>query len=73
MNLPELPECAKHVWDWYQELDSKRTWGMSSANPISFLEIDSWSKLTKNNLLQWELDAINSIDTAYRNSTTTEP
>lgn len=63
--LPELPECAAHVWGWYQDLTGKRTIGMA-MNPITWPDVDSWCNRRKLDPKQWELDAIFGIDEAFR-------
>lgn len=70
--LPDLPECATHVWRWFMQLSGQRTCGMA-LNPITWPEIDAWANRTGNNPCQWELDAITGIDEAYRISVAPEP
>lgn len=62
--LPELPECAAHVWSWFAELTGRRTCGMM-MNPITWTEIDAWARLKGIRPKQWELDALTGIDAAY--------
>jgi hypothetical protein len=65
VGLPELPECAAHVWIWFFQLSNRRTMGMA-MNPITWPDIDAWSRLTGIKPRQWELDALTGIDDAYR-------
>jgi len=64
MDLPRLPECAAHVWQWFQQLSGKRQCGMS-VNPISE-EATGWFFHTRRiSPQQWELEALESIDSAF--------
>lgn len=63
-DLPELPECAEHVWGWFQQLSGRRTAGMS-VNPITWGDIWAWSQMTGIKPQQWELDALMVIDGAF--------
>jgi len=42
----KVPDLLFHLWAWFCELDSKRTAGFASLNPISFSELKAWSDLT---------------------------
>lgn len=66
-NLPELPLCAAHLWEWFNALSGQRTVGMT-VNPITWGDIGEWSRLTGNRPRQWELDAIIGMDNAFRAS-----
>jgi len=65
--LPELPESAAYILQWFYDLSSTRTVGMA-LNPISFTEIDAWSRLTGNKPSIWEVSAIKQLDTAFLQS-----
>ena len=68
-NLPILPECAETVWGYFFELSGKRTIGMS-MNPITWGDIDAWSRCRGIRLMQWEIDCITAIDEAFRDEMT---
>lgn len=38
--------CAVHVWDWWWELNARRSPGFESLAPISYSEISCWILLT---------------------------
>ena len=65
-DLPELPECASHVWRWWQQLSATRQCGMS-INPISEPSIGWYFRTRRIQPLAWELDAIAIIETAFLN------
>lgn len=58
-----LPACLQILWDTFLSLNRKRTHGMG-ANPISSLEIESWCRLHRIDLLPWEVETIEAIDDA---------
>jgi len=61
----EIPDVASHIWEWFWRLSSCRSSGMNSPNPISFLEIDSFSRITGNIIRPEEVEAICTMDSAY--------
>lgn len=70
-NLPQLPECADHVWSWWVSLSNKRQCGMS-VNPIAEEAIGWFFYTRKITPKQWELDALDTIETEYISSVHTE-
>lgn len=67
LDQPEFPESAKHVWDWFLELNAGRTASMAGLNTISYSEIKAWADLLKENLAVWEVNAIKALDRAFLN------
>lgn len=51
-----------YLWGWFLELSMARSIGMDGPNPISFPDIDAWSRLRGVRLNQWELSAIRHLD-----------
>lgn len=62
---PEIPEVASYLWDWFWRLSSCRSYGMSSSNPISFLEIAAFSSVTRNIVRPEDAEVISAMDSAY--------
>ncbi len=58
---PRLPELCQRLWEWFGELAATRQNGFA-ANPISFMEIDAWSRLTRTRPALWEIKAIRALD-----------
>jgi hypothetical protein len=54
---PDFPEEFRYIWDWYLE--------MRSGDPLTFTEIKSWSELTHQTLLAWEVDLVRTLDRLY--------
>lgn len=63
--LPDFPDVARHVWDHFLSIHRGRSYGINGPNPISFQDIESWSRLTGWKLSPWEVDAVKRLDVAY--------
>lgn len=61
---PEIPWAGRRVWGLFVELNATRTPGMST-NPISYLEIESWSRMRREPVRPFELDMLRTLDAAY--------
>ena len=62
---PPLPfVVATHMLDWLDELGWSGSTGMGPA-PLSFQEIEAWSRLTKTPLEPWEALALRTASAAY--------
>lgn len=65
--VPELerstcpPLALIHLWKWYE---NELAWN----SPISFQEIQAWSKLTKREITAHETEVLFTLDKLYRNS-----
>lgn len=62
---PELPFEAVHIWNHFVRLSGARTGNGFGANPISFSEMDAYSRLCGWAFDPWEIDAIRLLDDAY--------
>ncbi|WP_425468453.1 phage tail assembly chaperone [Phyllobacterium endophyticum] len=61
--VPEAPEYTDYIWDWFVQLHNSRETGFS-ANPISFLEVEAFCRLTGALIDPWELSVIRRMDQA---------
>jgi hypothetical protein len=61
-----LPDEAAHIWDWYVQLANQRGSNGLAPEPLRWLDIWAWSKLTGIATLPWEIDAVIKIDAIYR-------
>lgn len=59
---PELPLELRYLWDWFVALN-----GGKSSEGISWVDVEAWSRLTKNEPEPHEVGAILAIDHAWRN------
>jgi hypothetical protein len=62
-----MPENYAHCWAWFGELSRTRSSNGFGQNPISYAEIDAWSRLTNIELTPLEVSAIMQLDSAYLN------
>lgn len=61
---PCPPELA-YLLAWWAELTAARQGGFSGANPISYSEIEAWSRLSCVALSHWEVALLRRIDVAF--------
>jgi len=50
------------VWAWFRELDRARHSNGYGLNPLTYSDIDAWSRLRRISLLAWHLDALILMD-----------
>jgi len=65
-SLP-MPENYAYCLAWFDELSRTRSSNGFGQNPISYAEIDAWSRLTNIELTPLEVSAIMRLDSAYLN------
>lgn len=61
---PEVPWAGRRVWSIFLELSASRTSSGFGLNPISNVEIESFSRLRREPIRSWEIDMIRTLDTA---------
>ncbi|WP_435052260.1 phage tail assembly chaperone [Geoanaerobacter pelophilus] len=61
---PPMPAEVEHIWTWFQELSATRGGGFGPA-PITYQEIEAWSRLTGNRPTPWEVTQIKMLDAEY--------
>jgi len=54
---PDFPEELRYIWEWFLEV--------KGGEPLNFTEMKSWSDLTQQTLLAWEVDLIKTLDRLY--------
>lgn len=62
---PTLPPGAVHLWNSFVQLSNARGGNGFGPNPISFAELDAYSRLTAQAFDPWEIEAIRALDDAY--------
>lgn len=60
--LKELPDSCSHLWKIFIDLHNARSSNGFGVSPISYLEIQSYSKLYQIKFEDWELDLIRMFD-----------
>lgn len=68
----DIPEAASHVWEWFWKLSAQRSSGFGGAEPISWLEMDAWARLTNTLVTPEEFDMLSALDLAYRSACSEE-
>lgn len=59
---PEFPVALDYLWGWHLELARTRTAGMNGIDPLTYLTIDAWARLTDRAPLPDEVDALLQLD-----------
>lgn len=63
---PEFPDALSYLHRWFGELSSVRGCAMSGIAPITYADIDAWSRLTRQTPEPHEVQAIIELDAAFR-------
>lgn len=63
----DCPDLFVHVWQWFHQLSNTRSSNGFGQNPITYVEIAAWSKLTQNYPDVIEIAAIKALDASYLN------
>lgn len=70
---PEVPYAGLRVWSIFLELNATRGAGGFGPAPISYAEIEAWSRLRREPVRPFELDIIRALDAAYMKAAATGP
>ncbi len=62
---PEIPWAGKRIWSIFLDLNATRGSNGWGPNPISYSEIEAWSRLHREPVRQHELDILRAMDAAY--------
>lgn len=68
-----MPEGFEYLWEWFRELDAARGSSGFGANPIAFVEIDAWARLTMRSPTPWDVRVLKQLDIAYLNAQARKP
>lgn len=63
--VPPFPEPIRRLWDKFLSLHDGRTYGINGVNPISYVDMDAWMRVTGNSLDEWEVKAVMRLDKAW--------
>ncbi len=58
-----IPPVVEHVWEWFWQLDQSRGRGMA-LEPLSFSDIEAWTRLYGETVRPWEARCITAMDGA---------
>jgi hypothetical protein len=65
LRVPPFPEPIRALWNKFLSLHEGRTYGINGGNPLSYIDMDAWMRVTGNRLDQWEVEAVMRIDKAW--------
>jgi hypothetical protein len=69
---PEVPEEGESLWTAFWGLNRRRPQGMNAPQPLTYSEIDAWSRLTGEILLREEIAILTYMDDAYLDALSSE-
>jgi hypothetical protein len=62
------PEDGAHLWGWFWHLSGHRHQGMNGPQPLTYPDVDIWSRMTGTEVLREEIAILMRMDTAYLNA-----
>ena len=68
LNIPSMPEEFTFAWGSFFDLQATRGSNGFSPNPLTYLEIEAYIRLSGRVLLPYEIRAIKVIDSAFLNA-----
>lgn len=68
LDLPAIPFELIHIWDYFLQLNAKRTLGGGGANPISDEQIMAWERRQGIRLTPFEGECIDELDQVFMSS-----
>ncbi|MBN7804911.1 hypothetical protein JZX86_05970 [Agrobacterium rosae] len=63
---PEISDEGQHLWAWFWHLHARRLQGMNGPQPITYADIDIWSRMTGEAVLREEVAILIRMDDGYR-------
>ena len=70
---PYIPEPGRLVWEFFVDLNGRRSLGGVGPNPITFTDIEAWQRVTGWEIAQHHIDAIRALDDAWLEHTYRKP
>lgn len=61
----EPPEDGEHIWSWFWGLSNKRHQGVNGPQPLTYPDIEAWSRATGTVVLREEIAILMQMDDAY--------
>lgn len=65
LKVTEPPEGAAVVWNYYNALATRRTYGQAGPQPITWEAMHAWQSVSQLRLRPWELRAVLALDDAF--------
>lgn len=63
--IPPMPDELGYIWNAFLRLNARRSVGFA-LEPITFLEIEAFVRLTGQRLQPWEVRILEEIDLLFR-------
>lgn len=60
----EIPLEGEHIWNWFWDLSNRRSGGFG-LSLIPYSEFESWLRVRKPLIYDWELEIITKMDNAF--------
>ena len=55
----------EHLWEWFWHLDGQREQGANGPNPLNYLQLDAWQRLTGEIVRREEIQILMAMDRSY--------
>jgi hypothetical protein len=68
LRCPPLPAALEYLWSVFCRLSARRGGTGFSISPISWAEIEAFTRLTGVSLAPWEVRLIEELDDMFRSS-----
>ena len=65
LDVPPLPHEVVHVWEYFAQLNAKRTCGAAAMNPLSDEQILAWQRRHRIQLSPFEGECIDALDLLF--------
>lgn len=72
LRCPPLPEALAYLWQAFLRLHGRRGGNGFAINPISWPDIDAFTRHSGMRLAPWEVETIEELDNLYRASLATK-
>ena len=63
---PEFPDALSYLYDAFYAVSAGRGEGMNGPAALSYPDVESWSRLTTQSLEAHEIEALFTVDRAFR-------
>lgn len=61
----ELPETVAHLWVAFCQMSNARTSNGFGPNPLTYHDVEAWSRVTGVELTAWEIDVLKRLDVVF--------
>lgn len=63
--VPDVPDGGEYLWRWFWKLSRARSNVGFGQGPLTYSEIEAWSRLTGANPDEFEVRTIMAMDAVY--------